>query len=374
MLETNEKTKEKRMIKRLAVFASFLSVSALLVACGGDEVRQNQPVTPVPVKTALVSLQPTTLQTSYSGTAYPLERVRLSTKVMGWVEAIYFAEGAQFKKGDLLLKLQSKDLEAKRAQAEAAIAEADVHFQNVKTNYDRIAALFEKGAATQKELDDMSSALASARARKIQAEKMKVEADEILKYSNIAAPFDGTVGRKLIEIGDMANPGQPLLQIENSRRVKIIAKVPESDIHALSVGMPVWVEIQASAAGTNNDKLQGVIDKIVPAADPVSRQFDVQVLVDNPGGKIKSGMFARVLVARVGSSALLVPKQAIFRRGQLQGVFVVTARHQALLRWVQVGAEYDGSVEVLSGLNAGERVVIASERKLLDGQAVEVTE
>lgn len=361
------------MIRRSFIILSFLAL-VVLVACGGEDLPEKEASKAVRVKTEVAEVQPVDYQTSYSGTAEPVERARLSTKIMGWVEEIRFEEGDAFKKGDVLVRLRSQDLEAKRAQAEAAISAATVHFQNMETNLKRIENLFAKKAATQKELDDMRSAYAAAKAQKIQAEKMKVEVDEILKYSNIRAPFSGIVGRKMVQEGDMANPGMPLLEIENPQKMKIVAKVPENEVGRLQVGMPVWVHVGASQLGTDGKNIRGKLDKIVPAADPMSRQFDIHVLVDNSDGGIKSGMFARVAVGHEASSALLVPGQAIFKRGQLEGVYVVDAEMKAHLRWIRSGSAYEDQIEVLSGLNPGERVVIEGMSQLADGQSVEVTQ
>ena len=361
------------MINRLA--GILLSVSVFfLVACGGGEEPERDLTKPVSVKTIVAKVQPVSSQTSYSGTVIPVEQVRLSTKIMGWVEKINFAEGEWFKKGDTLVKLRSKDLEAKRAQAEAGIAAATVHFQNMETNLKRIESLFAKKAATQKELDDMHSAYAAAKAQKITAEKMKVEVDEILKYSNISAPFDGVVGRKMVQVGDMANPGQPILQIENPTKMKIVAKVPESDVDALRVDMPVFVTVGASKAGTGGTQLQGTIDKIVPSGDPMSRQFDIQVLMDNRDGKMKSGMFARISIRQDDSASLLIPHNAIMRRGQLVGAYVVNAENRAILRWIRTGNDYGGQTEVLAGINPGDRIVVEGKSQLMDGQSVEVSQ
>ncbi|RMF65906.1 MAG: efflux RND transporter periplasmic adaptor subunit [Calditrichaeota bacterium] len=361
------------MKKRIANWLVFL-VPALIMACGGEELQPPRPEKAVRVRVAEAEIQPLDIQAVYSGTVEPIEKVRLSTKIMGWVDEIYFKEGEAARKGEVLVKLRSKDLEAKRAQAEAAIAEATVHYKTMETNLKRIEALFAKKAATQKELDDMRAAFASAKARKIQAEKMKVEVDEILKYSNIAAPFDGVVGRKFVEAGDLANPGMPILEFENTDQVKIVAKVPESEVGSLQPGMNVRIQVRASHIGTNGKSTEGVIDRIVPAADPMSRQFDVHVIVDNRDGRMRSGMFARIMVGGSRGEGLFVPRTAVFRRGQLEGLYVVDSEQKAHLRWIRTGIENDGFIEVLSGLNPGEKVVVEGAQNLVDGASVEVVQ
>lgn len=357
------------MMKAIKIPILLILAAMLFTACGSDDTQQDKPTSKVGVKTMEATIQPLETQAAFSGSVEPIASVRLSTKIMGWVEKIYFEEGQQFNQGDRLIKLRSKDLDAKQAQAEAAISAATVHFDNMKKNLERIESLFEQGASTKKELEDMQTAYASASAKKIQAEKMKVEVDEILKYSNIVAPFSGVVSRKMLQHGDMANPGQPILEIENSDQVKIVAKVPENQISKLEVGIPVWVKIQAAYAGKS---AEAKIEKIVPSADPMSRQFDIHVVLDNSDGKVRSGMFARVLIAESQETGLFVPERAVFKRGQLEGVFGVTQDGKAQLRWITTGARQNKMVNVLSGLNPGDKVVVESESKLTDGQAVEV--
>lgn len=360
------------MVKSLIKLFGVLGVAFSFVACGSDDLPEKDVENAVPVKVVIAEIQPLMAQSVYSGTVEPIERVRLSTKIMGWVDRIYYEEGDPFEKDAILVKLRNRDLEAKRAQAGAAIAEAAVHFRNAATNLKRIEALFANKAATQKELDDMRAAFASAEARKSSAEKMKVEVDEILRYASLTAPFSGRVGRKMIQVGEMANPGQPILEIENSDRIKIVAKVPENEIETLREGMPVQILIAAVHAETNGNSMEGVINRIVPAADPMSRQFEIHVVADNPGRRIKSGMFARVVTGKTQGAALLVPTTAVFRRGQLEGIFVVDEESRARLRWIRTGSEYNGLVDVLSGVTAGEQVVVEGASKLLDGQLVKV--
>jgi RND family efflux transporter MFP subunit len=359
------------MLKRNYLLVILLML--FMLGCGDEELPKPDLEKPVAVKTVQVKIQPVQERLSYAGTVQPIEKVRLSTKIMGWVEAIYYEEGDKVQKGATLVKLRSEELDAKRAQAEAAMAEADAQFKNASINLKRIESLFEKKAATQKELDDMRTAFTSAQARKKAAQEMKKEVEGLLLYTALTAPFDGVVARKMIEVGDLANPGQPIMAVEDMSQVKIVAKVPEKEIQNFKVGGPAIVQVQASDTGTNGQHYEGVIHQIVPAADPVSRQFEVKVLLDHPDQTIKSGMFARIFIGKSGRTTLLVPRETVFRRGQLQGLFVVDSENKARLRWIRTGTRYGNQIEILSGLNPGELVVTEGASLLLDGQTVEVT-
>jgi RND family efflux transporter MFP subunit len=160
--------------------------------------------------------------------------------------------------------------------------------------------------------------------------------------------------------------------IENARRLEFVASVPESQIENLSVGMPVKIVIPARSEVAREETFTGSIDQIIPSADPGSHQFEIKVFIRNPGGSVMPGMFARIVVSRALSERLMVPREAIRSRGQLEGVFVVGADSRARLRWVRTGRAIGDHVEVLSGLEPGETVVRSGGLRLRDGQRVEV--
>lgn len=360
------------MIRSVAHFFLMSLAVVWFSRCGSEDSPKEEQPTPVPVRTTKVTPQPIAYPMTYSGTVEPIDKVSLSTKATGWIDKIYVEEGQSVQKGAPLIKVRSKDIEAKRGQVEAAIAEAQAHFKNAETNFQRIKTLYEKKAATQKELDDTQTAFDGARARLNAVQARKKEIEEMLQYTFLKAPFDGSVTRKMLDAGDLANPGQPILQVENSAKVKVVAKVPEKEIQALRVGMPVRILIPASHIGSNDSSVTYPIDRIVPSADPLSRQFDVHVIVDNSAGSIKPGMFARVQGGSSEGALLMVPKQAVFRRGQLQGLYVVNSENIAHLRWIRTGMEDGDQVEITSGLTIGEAVVIEGGQLLTDGQPVEV--
>jgi RND family efflux transporter MFP subunit len=169
----------------------------------------------------------------------------------------------------------------------------------------------------------------------------------------------------MVEVGDLAAPGRPLFVIEDTRRVKIEGQVPESAAAGLEPGDPVEVEI-------GGESFDAELTELLPAADPRSRTFTVRVTMDNPGGELRSGMFARLRLGGKTRPVVSAAADAIVSRGPLTGLFVVGDDATARLRWVTLGRSRDGRVEVLTGLSAGERVVLAPDAALEDGRRVEV--
>ncbi|RMF54841.1 MAG: efflux RND transporter periplasmic adaptor subunit [Calditrichaeota bacterium] len=351
-------------------FLIFFLFVIFSVGCSHKDTTPQDSLTPITVKTVKITAQPILIGKSYPGTVHPFQQVNLSTRLSGWVETINFSEGQSVTKGSVLLVLRNRDLQAKVTQAESNRKAAEVQYQNAQRDFQRIETLFNKGAATQKEMDDIRAAYVSAEAQYQSSLQMEQEAREMLQYSILKAPFDGVVSHKFVEVGDLANPGQTLMVIENTRQVKIRAKIPETEIGSLTTGTPVNVQIHPFTS----DVFSGTLERIIPAGDPQSRQFDVEVMVQNPEGKLKSGMFARITVSGKGQNGLFVPRSALIRRGQLEGLFIVSRENKAHLRWVRSGREYGNQVEILSGLNPGELVVVTNVSQLRDGQLVEVSQ
>ncbi len=349
---------------------SMLGAVLLLAGCSENKSTTSlQSGEPVALKAYTVALSSLGQGKIYTGTVEALETAEISTRLSGWIAAINVREGSRVRRGEVMATLQSQDIKARQSQAEAMVSEAEAHLSNVRLNHDRISRLFAGKAATQKEMDDISSALQQAEARHQAAVEQKKEADVHLAYTRLTAPFDGLVSAKMADRGDLTKPGQPLLVLENTSKMKVVVKVPESDIADLNSGTMVQVY---SWAANDRTALSGKIEKISPAADPRSRQFDVTVVLTEQHPNLKSGMFARVSVGRQSVATLMIPDQAVFRRGQLQGVFTIDDQKIAHLRWIRTGKRLNDMVEVLSGLNAGDQIALAGQEKLLDGQIVEV--
>jgi RND family efflux transporter MFP subunit len=153
--------------------------------------------------------------------------------------------------------------------------------------------------------------------------------------------------------------------LEKLSTVKVKVSVPESEIVDIDEGDEASVSVAVL-----DRRFESVVDRIVPSGDPMSRTYEVQLLAGNPEGKLKSGMFARVSFGKAEAQLLMVPRSAIKHRGQLEGLFVVGEDGIARIRWVRLGPERDGRVEVLSGLEPGERFVVDPPPALVDGTPI----
>ena len=164
----------------------------------------------------------------------------------------------------------------------------------------------------------------------------------------------------------MANPGMPLLILEQSAAMKVVAHVGEKDVAKIAAGLPVTVNVTSLPGAV----YEVALDRVIQSANPGSRTYDIEATLDNADGRLKSGMFARVSVPVGERQAILVPQQAVQPRGQLNGVWLVDDQDVAHLRWVRLGRARGDRVEVLSGLSGGETVVLSASAPLAEGDRV----
>ncbi len=355
----------------LGLALALTLVLGLAAGCGKAEppTAERAEASPVAVATRAAAYREVADPVRATAAVEPSRRVMPGSKILGRVDAVLVTEGQPVKAGQLLARLESRDLQAAADQAQAAVSAAEAQLENARAQHDRMEELQARGSATTKNLEDATTGFRMAQAGVEQAKANLAAVRVNLGYARVVSPLDGWLVAKQIEVGDMVSPGRPLFTVEDLDPVKVVAEVPEAEVSGLSVGDGAAVEV--SAAGFRQ---QGSISRIVPAGDAHSRTFRCEVVLPNPKGVLKSGMFARVaFTPKAGEStrqALLVPAGAIVRRGQLQGLFVVESS-RARLRWVRTGALSGDQIEVLSGLAPGDRFVVEPPAGLVDGASVE---
>jgi RND family efflux transporter MFP subunit len=321
---------------------------------------------------------------------------QLTSRIVAEVREVRVAAGDRVKRGQIVVVLDDRDPATRRAQADASLiaarsgaASADAHrdaaeaaLTLARVQHTRIQQLGDSKSATQAELDRATAELrmaegnaGAAQARSAEAVASVAAAEAAartaavsLSYSTIAAPFDGLVTIRHSEPGNMASPGLPLVTIEALDGFRLEFQTDENRARALRTGDEVAVERDK---GEGRAAMTGRIIEIAPAIDPVSRAFTVKVAIPQDAS-VRSGMFARARVRTGVDDTLVVPADAVVRRGQLAFVFVVEAGGHARMRAVRLGRRADDAVEILAGVAAGETVVIAPPSRLIDGTAVRV--
>ena len=348
----------------------ILATLTLVASCGNDTKKVADNREAVNVKISTPSSE-TGAFITVSGKVEATQNANLSTRNMGYVNKVHVNVGDKVSKGQLLLSINSADIAAQKAQVGASITEATAAFNNAEKDYNRFKALFESNSASQKEMDDMTANYEMAKARLEAANQMKNQVNAQLSYSNITAPFSGIITGKYINAGDMANPGMPLISIENPGKFQVIAMVPESEITAIENATIVNVLIKST-----NQILKGNVTEVSTSTKNTGGQYLVKVVLEQTDANLLSGMFASVQFptekTSKENSPILIPTSAIIERGELRGVYVVSQTNTALLRWLRLGKQFGDKTEVLSGLSADDTFVLSSESKIINGSKLNI--
>lgn len=358
------------MKKTIYAILGFVLIMSF-ASCGETDhntVVDNSPIIAVTVKQVATNSHSPFL--SVSGKIKASNSVDLSTRMMGYVTKIHVDVGENVNKGQLLISINNADLQAKRAQVNAGITEASVAFNNAEKDYNRFKSLFADNSASQKELDDITAQYEMAKARLEGAKQMKNEVNAQFAYSNITAPFSGIITSRTIEVGDMANPGSPLISMEAPDNFEVVAMVPETEISSIKTGIDVDVIVKSI-----NKTLKGKVKEISTSAKHTGGQYLVKIDLETTKANILSGMFTTVqfpVERQTKSEMVLIPEEAIVTNGQLSGVYTISQTNTALLRWLRLGRTFGNQVEVLSGLSSDESYIVSAEGKLYNGAKISV--
>jgi len=353
-------------------YTSLLFLGVLsLSSCGNSSEEKNIDRSPaVLVTVSSVAAENNTPFLTASGKIEAANSATLSTRMMGFVDKVHVNVGDKVSKGQLLISINNADLSAKQAQTSAGINEAQAAFNNAEKDYQRFQNLFAENSASQKELDDQRARYEMSKARLEGARQMKNEVQSQFAYVNLRAPFNGVITSKSIDAGDMANPGVPLISVEGPGNFEVVASVPEGEISKIKSGTEVQVIIKSS------DKiLPGTVTEVSTSANNTGGQFLVKVVLDKTDASILSGMYATVqfpIEKKTDATTVLVPQEALVKRGQLTGIYTVSESNTAILRWLRLGRTFGDNVEVLSGLNADENYIISADEKLFNGAKITI--
>ena len=289
------------------------------------------------------------------GTVQSEFRSVVSARLQANIVEMKVDAGTRVKKGDILARLDDRDLKARLEQANEALRAAESQRDLAKRKVDRFTPLVEQQAAARDELDDWKSRLTASTADAVAAQQKIQEVKVALSDAVILSPMDGIVVERLADAGDMASPGKPLATIYDPGNLRLEAIVREAYIGRLDQLRKDGKAIPVVIESLHKD-IPGVITQIVPLADPPSRSFTVKVHLAD-ATDLYPGMFGRLRVPMGEMSCLEIPRTAVREVGQVSFVTVNASNH-AETRVVRLGANRDGRVEVLSGLMPGEQIIV----------------
>ena len=333
---------------KLPTLAAGAMVALVLGACGSEAPR------PAAERAALagtpVMVTDTLVVDAFeaAGVAAPIRQATLSTRLMATVTAVLVHEGDRVAAGEVLVRLDARDLAARREQVEAALAEATAVQGDAEVQAGRIRALYADSAATRAQLDQAETGLARATAAVATTRGMAAELAATADYAEVRAPFAGIVTRRFVDPGAFAAPGAPLVAVEDASTLRVSVSAAPDAVRGLRSGKLVVATIGDSS-------VRATIEGVVPSGGNL---YTVNALVPNAGGRFLSGTSATLALPRGTRRAILVPAGAVIHQGDLTGVQVVAAG-QSSLRWIKPGRPEGGMVEILSGLAPGDSVLVA---------------
>ena len=344
---------------RIRPVQQILIAVLLLAGCGSKEEPVAPAISAAPqkaIQAAVVEVKSTSVPilVEVTGQVAPIFQATLSSRIQGTIDRLLVREGTHVSKGQLLIQLDSRDLQADLARANAEV-------ENAKAHLDRMNQLYAQDAVSKQEMENATRAF-----RVAEANRKAVEAQ--LSYTAVKAPIGGVITEKKVEAGELASPGQPLLKMEDPWRLRLEATVAEGDLTSVARGDKIPVVIDA----LGGQSITSIVSQILPAGDPQTHTFMVKVDLPKTVG-LKAGMFGRFQLNKGLTQTILVPSTAVLERGELTSLIVVGEDRIARLRWVKPGRRFEKDVEILSGINIGERV-LADGHQGVDGAAVQVVE
>jgi RND family efflux transporter MFP subunit len=275
------------------------------------------------------------------------ETTLVSSRIIARIEKIHVRAGDRIEKGQALVTLENSALKAQIAQATARVASIQAQLDEAKSSLLRTQDLKQKGLASTSDLDKAQANFSSLSSNLQAANQSEKEAITALSYSDIVSPINGRIVDRSAEPGNMATPGQPLLSLYNPLSLLVEADVRESLAITLKLGQQVMVTIDAL-----DKSVVGTISELVPAGDPNARSFIVKADIQFDQALLP-GMFARMEIKQGEVEQILIPSVYLLSYGQLDMVWVVENK-QLSRRFVRVGKQLGGNIEIVSGLEQGE--------------------
>jgi multidrug efflux system membrane fusion protein len=406
----------EEFMRKKWIIISIVSFAIMIISCAKKEEAAIEKPPPVQgVKIETIRLSPVAEYYEAVGTVRSKTTSILSSKTVGHILAVRVREGDRVETGQLLIEIDDRDSRAQLQKAQAGLREVQDALEEIDQNiraaesirdaaeaaralalatFNRYKALLKEKSASQQEFDEVEAKhkIAEAevdRARRmlhalmakksqLQAKMDQVKADiasaqVYVGYSRILSPMNGIVTSKQAEVGLLAAPGVPLLSLEDDSRYRLEVSVEDIMLRHIHLGTPVQISIDAIGP----EKFSSRVTEIVPASDPGSRssvvKIDLSDIKRNSGGRsvLRSGLYGRARFPIGQRQVLKVPQKAILQHGQLVSIFVVDPSNILRLRLIKSGKQYGDRVEVLSGLNDGERIVVEALDRVKEGARVE---
>jgi len=305
-------------------------------------------VAAVPFETVTATLEDAARERVWDGRVEAVNQATVSAQTSGRIAELPFDVNDYVEAGAVLMRFTDTEQKAALAQAEAALQEATARLAEANQEFERFSKMIENNSVSRAAFDQSRANRDATRAR-LNAARSRVEgAKEQLEYTVIRAPYAGIVSKRHVELGELVSPGQPVISGLSLQSLRVNVDVPQSMFHAIRTIGKAFVYV-------NDERIAAESLTFFPVADAEANTFRVRVNLPDGAATLYPGMFVKVGFVVGETRRLLVPVEAVVRRSELSGVYVTDGEAVAL-RQVRLGRRYGDSIEVLSGLSAGEAV------------------
>jgi len=396
-------------MKRKTTILAFLAALIFQLGCGEKRTDSaHSDAKPVPVRVLAAQYESVPAVIEAPGTVQARDRIALSSQINGYVGRVPVRVGDLVQANQILATLDARDAESQKAMAQAGVEEAQAALSEARKaaqaaterlaaakaanelasrTFQRFQKLFESKSVSPQEMDEArmrrdaaaaevasATSMAAATQDRIKQVEAKIaqakaqlgRADVMMSWTQIKAPAAGRIVERSVDPGTAIFPGTPLMVLESTARPPVLADIPTDQAHLLKTGAVVRLR-SSGITGT----LEGRVTEIVPQANPATHS--VQFKVDLPADtSLPNGQFVKVAVPTGTRNAMVVPRSAVRESGQLTGLFVVDSESKARFRLIKI-ASYDADrIEVLSGIQPGEKILASLSNTIMDGIPVEI--
>ncbi len=352
-----------RIVAALALAAGFIAS-----ACSGPPVAKASSApaeSQLIVAIATVHQQDLIRTAQAQGALFPKEKAVLAAEVGGALAQVFADMGDQVTTGQVLARIDPREYQLRLDSAQAQLEQVQARLANAQANFQRMKALNDAHLVATQQYDQSSAEMRVAQADADASEKQLGLARKKLNDTYIRAPFAGSVQKRMVSLGEHVGEGMPLYELIATDPIKLRAPIPERFVPMAKVGQPIELTVDARPDKT----FHGTVSRIAPALDENSRTLLIEAEVPNPDGMLKPGYFAHVTMNLGHDRALFIPRSAVLRYAGVARVFIFK-NGSVRSREITTGSVEGDQIEIVTGLQQGESVVISDVDRLADGTAV----
>ncbi|HET7202544.1 MAG TPA: efflux RND transporter periplasmic adaptor subunit [Steroidobacteraceae bacterium] len=334
---------------RLLSLLATASIALALHGCGNEPPTTPAKSAGADLATFVVAARAAPAELLLDGVVEAVNQATLSAQTAGRVAEVYVDVDDEVREGQLLMKLRATEQVAGLGQAQAALAAANARDAQARAQFDRIRDMYERKVVARTTYDEAVTARDAAAANLDAARAALESAREGVAYTELRAPYAGTITAKRVQPGEAVGPGTPLLTVASFGALRVVAEVPQSvakDVRALG----------KANVYLGDERIAAERVTLFPSADPMSSTFRARAELPSTVSGVAPGMYAKVGFATGESSRVMIPRSAVVERSELRSVYVVGEDGRVSLRQVRLGRSLGGEVEVIAGLAEGERI------------------